>query len=171
MWLGNPVHEPLPSPDAWPDGRLIAWSGSLAVEDPFAEEVRNWMPAGREALETWCDRWVGPLATCRRTLAIRPHARQLLSDLAGVVRFLRRHRGERFGMAIAPLDLMTEEMRADAAEHLGRAFEVLGGVLLPDRDLLIAPASDDRSDAAARSLRFCLDAANAWGLEVVRVDA
>jgi hypothetical protein len=166
LWTGNPAFEALPDISAWPEGRAVVWSGSLAEGDPFAEELRNWMSAGREALESWCDRLVGPLASTGRTLLIRPHARQLLNDVAGVVRFLRRHRGERFGMAIAPIDLLTEEMRDDAAEHLRRSFEVLGPILVPDRDLLIAPAETSCGDAAQRSREACFAAANAHGLEV-----
>ena len=167
LWTGNPVHEPPPPIETWPEGRVVAWSGSLAADDPFAEELRNWMAAGREALEIWCDRLVGPLASTGRTLLIRPHARQLLSDVAGVVRFLRRHRGERFGMAIAPLDLLTEEMRADGEEHLARAFEVLRPMLDPDRDLLISPAVGLDGATVEGVRERCREAAATGGLELL----
>ncbi len=167
LWIGNPVLEPPPPVETWPEGRVVAWSGSLAENDPFSEELRNWMAAGREALEAWCDRFVGPLASAGRTLLIRPHARQLLSDVAGVVRFLRRHRGERFGMAIAPLDLLTEEMRADGEEHLARAFEVLQPMLDPTRDLLISPAPALDDPAAERTRTACREAAATCGLELL----
>lgn len=167
QWTGNPVHESPPPIERWPTGRVVVWSGSLSETAPFAEDLRNWMPAGRDALEAWCDRLVGPLATAGRVMLIRPHARQLLSDVAGIVRFLRRHRGERFGMAVAPLDLLTEEMRPDAAEHLRRTFEVLEPLLDPDRDVLIAPGAAISGEAADRSRERCEHATRHTRFEVV----
>jgi len=43
---------------------------------------------------------------------------------------------------------------------------VLGPILVPDRDLLIAPAETPCGDAAQRSREACFAAANAHGLEV-----
>lgn len=137
-WSGNLLDDAMPAPEAWPAASVVARSGSLARGgDPFAEDPRNWMPSGRRALEEALDRLVGPLASTGRTLLLRPHARQVLSDLAGCADFLRRHRGERFGIALAPADLLVPSMLPQADELLVRAFEVLVPRLDPSRDLLI----------------------------------
>ena len=138
FWDGDLVRDGCPPPEAWPAEAAIAWSGSLAAgPGRFVPEPRNWMGPGRAALESACDRLVDGLARSRRTLLLRPHARQVLSDLTGAVDFLRRHRGERFGLAFAPADLFVASMLNDAAEHLGRGFAVLLPLLRPDRDVLI----------------------------------
>lgn len=149
-WHGNLLAEAMPAVATWPTHRVVARSGSLAEgEDPLAEDPRNWMPAGRRALEEACDRLVGPLADSRRTLLLRPHARQALSDVAGAADFLRRHRGERFGIALAPADLVAPSMLRSAEDLLVRTFEMLVPRLDPDRDVLIlgdllaAPGEDE----------------------------
>jgi len=124
LWQGNPLRDELPHPSDWPCEIAIVRSGSLA-EDPFSDDPRNWMGPGRRALEAWCDRWVGPLRESDRTLLFRPHARQVLSDVAGVVDFLRRHRGERFGIALAPADLLTPSILPACEELLQRALLVV----------------------------------------------
>ena len=137
-WHSNPLRAPWPDPASWPTDTIVARSGSLADgDDPFAEDPRNWMPMGRRALEESLDRLVGPLADTRRTLLIRPHARQLLSNLAGASDFLRRHRGERFGLALAPADLYVMSMLAGAEDLLIRAFEAIVPRLDPARDVLV----------------------------------
>jgi hypothetical protein len=124
LWQGNPLRDELPDPSTWPCEIAIVRSGSLA-EAPFSDDPRNWMGPGRRALEIWCDRWVGPLRESDRTLLFRPHARQVLSDVAGIVDFLRRHRGERFGIALAPADLLTPSILPASEELLRRALFVV----------------------------------------------
>lgn len=137
-WHGHPLREAWPDPADWPTSTIIARSGSLAEgDDPFAEDPRNWMPSGRRSLEESLDGLVGTLATSRRTLLLRPHARQVLSDLAGASDFLRRHRGERFGLALAPADLIAPSMLDRAEDLLVRAFEMLVPRLDPARDVLV----------------------------------
>lgn len=123
-WGGDPVDDPLPPPAAWPAAAAIVRSGSLAAQK-FAEEPRNWMGPGRQRLEACCDGLVGPLAAAGRTVLWRPHARQILSDIAGTIDFLRRHRGERFGLALAPADLFTPGLVGTAAEFLPRLMATL----------------------------------------------
>lgn len=144
-WGGNPLRDPLPPPSSWPAPMAIVRSGSLA-EATFAEEPRNWMGPGRRALEQCCDALVGPLAEAGRTLLWRPHARQVLSDLAGTAEFLRRHRGERFGLALAPADLLTAAMLDAAEELLPRAVAVLA----PHASLLILEDLASEGDGVAR---------------------
>ncbi len=141
-WGGDPFDDPLPPPGEWPAAMAIVRSGSLAA-DKFAEEPRNWMGPGRRRLEEQCDRLVGPLAASERTLLWRPHARQILSDLAGTIDFLRRHRGERFGLALAPADLLTPELVESAAEFLPRVLATLA----PLASILILEDLRRRGDA------------------------
>lgn len=137
-WHGNLLAEPMPGISSWPSRRAIVRSGSLADGgDPFAEDPRHWMPTGRRALEEACDLLVGPLAESGCTLLIRPHVRQVLSDVAGAADFLRRHRGERFGLALAPADLVAASMLPRAEDLLVRTFEMLVPRLDPQRDVLI----------------------------------
>lgn len=137
-WHGHPLRDPWPDPRTWPTSTIISRSGSLTEgDDPFAEDPRNWMPSGRRTLEESLDGLVGTLAASRRTLLLRPHARQILSDLAGASDFLRRHRGERFGLALAPADLIAPTMLDRAEDLLVRAFEMLVPRLDPARDVLV----------------------------------
>lgn len=126
-WEGNLLRDELPPLGSFAAPWIVARSGSLA-EDPFEDEPRNWMGPGRAALEKTCDRLVGALVAHERLLLLRPHARQVLSDVAGTADFLRRHRGERFGLALAPADLLTAEMLPQAEDHLVRIAETLAGV-------------------------------------------
>lgn len=141
-WEGNLLRDALPPPASFASPWIVARSGSLA-EDPFEDEPRNWMGPGRAALEKICDGLVGPLVAHERLLLLRPHARQVLSDVAGTADFLRRHRGERFGLALAPADLLTIDMLPQAEDHLLRIAETLAGlatvVLLEDA----RPCRDD----------------------------
>jgi hypothetical protein len=137
-WHGNLLAQRMPAVESWPSRRAIVRSGSLAEgDDPFVEDPRHWMPVGRRALEEACDRLVGPLAESGGTLLLRPHVRQVLSDVAGAADFLRRHRGERFGLALAPADLITGSMLPRAEDLLVRTFEMLVPRLDPQRDVLI----------------------------------
>lgn len=147
-WHGNLLAEAMPSVSSWPTRRVIARSGSLAEGgDPFAEDLRNWMPTGRRALEEVCDRLVGPLVDSGRSLLLRPHARQVLSDVAGAADFLRRHRGERFGIALAPADLVAPSMLRTAEDLLVRTFEMLVPRLDPERDVLVLEDLSPSPDA------------------------
>lgn len=149
-WHGNALRTGWPDPRTWPVDTIVARSGSIAEgDDPFAEDPSNWMPSGRHALETSLDRLVGPLADSRRTLLLRPHVRQVLSDLAGSADFLRRHRGERFGLALAPADLVAPSMLGRAEDLLVRAFEVLVPRLDPSRDVLVLQDLEPSDDPEA----------------------
>ena len=119
---------------------LIAWSGTLA-DSLFASDMRNWMRPGWDALQRRLDSWRGTLEAAGARLALHPHARHLLSDVAGAMRLLVDRAGQPFDVICAPAALLTAEMLGDGAregtrgriaeardvrEHLLRALSVLG---------------------------------------------
>jgi hypothetical protein len=141
---------------------LIAWSGTLA-DSLFAADMRNWMRPGWDALQQRLDRWRGMLEPTGVRLALHPHARHLLSDVAGSMRILVDRAGQPFDVICAPAALLTAEMLGDGAregtrgriaeardvrEHLLRALSVLG----PRTPLCILQDARVAADAA-RSVR------------------
>ena len=119
---------------------LIAWSGTFA-DSLFAGDMRNWMRPGWDALQRRLDSWRGTLEAEGLRLALHPHARHLLSDVAGSMRLVVDRTGQPFDVICAPASLLTAEMLGDGAregtrgriaeardvrEHLLRALSVLG---------------------------------------------
>ena len=118
-----------------PGERIVAWSGTMS-DELFGDDPRTWMPAGQEAFRQFCDSAAPTLLLRGRRLAFRPHARHVLSDVQSSLTFLRTRAGQPFEILLAPADLLTPALLADAEDHLTRAFEALGprasGVLLQD---------------------------------------
>jgi len=125
-WIeGNPLDPDFLLELELPGSRAILWSGSLG-ESLFADEPRNWMPAGRAALAAFCDGAARPLALAGKLMCFRPHHRHVLSDVQGSLSFLRERQGQPFGIALSPADLLTPDMLKDADDHLARAIGSLG---------------------------------------------
>lgn len=125
-WVeGNPLDPDFLLELELPGPRAILWSGSLG-ESLFADEPRNWMPAGRAALAAFCDSAARPLGLAEKRMCFRPHHRHVLSDVQGSLSFLRERDGQPFGIALAPADLFTPDMLGDADDHLARAIGSLG---------------------------------------------
>ena len=119
---------------------LITWSGTFA-DSLFAADMRNWMRPGWIALQQRLDSWRGMLESAGVRLALHPHARHLLSDVAGAMRLLVDRAGQPFDVICAPAAVLTVDMLGDGAregtrgriaeardvrEHLLRALSVLG---------------------------------------------
>lgn len=108
--------------------RLVAWSGTLSgSDDLFVPFPHNWLKHGREALDAFCDKVTPELKRRHVQLAIRPHARHVLSDPASTLSFLNARLGEPFGLALDPISLLEPTMLPVVEEHLERIFEMLGG--------------------------------------------
>ena len=122
---GNPLDPGFLLELELPGPRAILWSGSLG-ESLFADEPRNWMPAGRAALAAFCDSAARPLGLAGKRMCFRPHHRHVLSDVQGSLSFLRERDGQPFGIALSPADLLTPDMLRDAEDHLARAIGSLG---------------------------------------------
>ena len=111
--------------------RLVTWSGTLAG-DPFGDDPRTWGPAGWSALLAACDRLSDRLREGGATLALRTHARHILSDGPSCQRFLAEvaapsgHR-RGFEVLLDPDSMLTGSMRADTADHISRLLEALCG--------------------------------------------
>ncbi len=119
---------------------LIAWSGTFA-DSLFAADMRNWMRPGWDALQQRLDSWRVTLEAAGLRLALHPHARHLLSDVAGSMRLLVDRAGHPFDVICAPASVLTADMLGDGAregtrgrvaesrdvrEHLLRALSVIG---------------------------------------------
>lgn len=143
---------------------LIAWSGTFA-DSLFAADMRNWMRPGWDALQQRLDAWRGMLEPAGVRLALHPHARHLLSDVAGAMRLLVDRAGQPFDVVCAPAALLTADMLGDGAregargriaeardvrEHLLRALSVLGPrtplCILQDVRAVAGAARTDRGD-------------------------
>ncbi len=125
-WLdGNPLSPGWMAIAEVPAPRLLCWSGSLS-EDPFAVHPPNWMRPGRSALDALVTAAAPALEAEGRALCLRPHARQVLSDAQGCLRFLSDHAGLPVQVALSPADMITADMRADLTDHLDRLFGALG---------------------------------------------
>ncbi len=107
--------------------RIIAWSGTLG-DSLFEPQPMNWMQAGQSAFREALDAAAEPLETNGRTLLVRPHARHVLNDIPGTLRFMREQSGRPFGIAFDPAALLESSMLDRLDEHLTRSFEALGPV-------------------------------------------
>ena len=141
-WVdGNPLQPGWLASLEVPAPRLLCWSGSLA-EDAFSPHPANWMRPGRAALDAFVARSAAAMEARGVALCLRPHARQVLSDAQGCLRFLTDHAGLPVQVALAPADMLTVDMLPELAEHLQRMFTALGPraavVLLED----VRPATE-----------------------------
>jgi hypothetical protein len=125
-WVeGNPL-----SPD-WlalaelPAPRMLCWSGTLAPE-PFGTHPANWLRPGRTALDQFVRAATPALESQGLALCLRPHARHVLSDAQGCLRFLTDHAGLPVQVALSPADMLTADMLSELPEHLSRLFGSLG---------------------------------------------
>ena len=116
---GNPLADDWALDIELPGERIVCWSGTLA-ESLFGDEPRTWMREGHAAFRDFCDAAAPTLLAQRRTLAFRPHARHVLSDVQGCVNFLRERDGQPFDIAVGPADLLTPSMLGDIEDHLRR---------------------------------------------------
>lgn len=125
-WVdGNPLQPGWLAAVEVPAPRLLCWSGSLA-EEPFAVHPPNWMRPGRAALDALVTQAAPALESRGLSLCLRPHARQVLSDAQGCLRFLTDHAGLPLSVAMAPADMLTKDMLGELPEHLNRIFTALG---------------------------------------------
>lgn len=110
--------------------RLAAWSGWLPEDSTpergaFRADLRTWQPAARAKFDDVCD-WLAPTLRQRELmLAIRPHARHVLSDAQGCITFLKKREGQPFELLVEPAAMLTPDMLPDAAEHLERIIDAL----------------------------------------------
>ena len=127
-----------------PAPRLFCFSGSLA-EEPFATHPANWMRPGRAALDAFVTAATPALEAQGRSLCLRPHLRQVLSDAQGCLRFLTDHAGLPVQVAVSPADMIAGDMLRDLPDHLERLFASLGPraalVMLAD----IGPLGEDEA--------------------------
>jgi hypothetical protein len=121
---GNPLSEEWMLDIELPGERIVCWSGTLASE-LFGDEPRTWMGDGHQAFRQFCDSAAPTLLAQRRTLAFRPHARHVLSDVQGCVNLLRERDGQPFEIAVGPVDLLTPGMLGDIEDHLRRIIPIL----------------------------------------------
>ena len=125
-WMeGNPLAPGWLACAEVPAPRLLCWSGSLA-DDPIAVQPGNWMRPGRAALDAFVSRTAPVLERQSRTLCLRPHLRQVLSDAQGCLRFLADHAGVPVQLALSPADMIGPGMLRDLPDHLERLFGALG---------------------------------------------
>lgn len=164
---GNPLADDWLLDLELPSSRVVLWSGTLA-EGLFDDDPRTWMRSGHDAFRRFCDAAAPTLVARGMTLAFRPHARHILSDVQGCLDFLRGREGQPFELALAPADLLTAEMLPAAEDHLIRIYETLGPraalVLLTDRAAAAGesprPVRDGtpHADLVRRLLRTCVPA-------------
>lgn len=146
----NVLVSPVPEPPAAVFERVLCWSGTLAAS-LVESSPHNWTPRGRAAFDAYCDAVREPLTRTGRTILFQPHARHVLSDIPGCVRFVRErvHMGQPFGLALSPATMLTQRLvRNSLDDYLARVFETLGGdasvVVLYDIRPSPAAVPDDR---------------------------
>jgi len=155
VWGGNILEA---SPPTRAGGTVVAWSGWLGERDanagflfPYDPDV--WMGAGWRDL---CARLGEVLPACEREgcrLALRPHARHVVSDVPTVLRLLGAFPSRALGVVLDPAAMLTAPMADDAGEHVGRILAALAGhervwaVLLTGAERpAIAPDAMDHDD-------------------------
>jgi hypothetical protein len=133
--------------DGWslPPGTLcIAWTGSMAgldadlnadfdadLEAPsaasawFEADARTWMPAGRAAFAQALDRAARRTRDLGIRLALRPHARHVLSDHHGLLKFALddRRAHDHVGVLCDLGAMLTRRTRPLAEDHFARALD------------------------------------------------
>jgi hypothetical protein len=121
---GNPLSEEWMLDIELPGDRIVCWSGTLA-DDLFGDDPRTWMREGHDAFRAFFDAAAPTLLARQRTLAFRPHARHVLSDVQGCMNLLRERDGQPFDIAVGPVDLLTPDMVKDIEDHLRRIIPTL----------------------------------------------
>jgi hypothetical protein len=121
---GNPLSEDWALDIELPGDHIVCWSGTLA-DELFGDEPRTWMREGHAAFRAFCDAAAPTLVAQSRTVAFRPHARHVLSDVQGCVNLLREREGQPFEVAVGPVDLLTPSMLGDVEDHLHRIISTL----------------------------------------------
>lgn len=165
--------------DGWslPPGTLcIAWTGSMAGLDAdadadvpsdnsawFEADARTWMPAGRAAFAQALDRAARRTRDLGLRLALRPHARHVLSDHHGLLKFALddRRAHDHVGVLCDLGAMLTRRTRPLAEDHFARALDSaartpnLVGVILSTADeapLPDAPPTDTPAPDAPSTL-------------------
>ncbi len=109
---------------------LVTHSGWLPENAPARDEVypedpRVWMGEGRVRLDEIAP-WLAQEARVRGgRLALRPHARQILSDPHACLAFLDTHDNEPIDIALDPIAMLTPDMLSCAEDHLTRIADAL----------------------------------------------
>lgn len=132
--------------------RIVAWSGTLG-DSLFEPQPMNWMQAGQSAFSQAIDSLTQPLETNGSTLLIRPHARHVLNDIPGTLRFVREHSGQPFGIAFDPAALLEPSMLDRIEEHVTRSFEALGPIAAV---IVIRDVQRDDDDRESGNLTECI---------------
>lgn len=127
---GNPLAADWLADLELPSTRLACWSGTLAYSagedgDLFEAHPPNWMTVGSDALRTFLDGVIDPLANAQRTLTLIPHARHVLNDVQGSINLIRERAGQPIEVALAPTALLTPSMLDALEDHLERSFDTL----------------------------------------------
>lgn len=121
----NPLERPPPVPAEAPGGRIVTASGWLGGGD--GADFRTWSRPGWDALHAMCDAVTPELARAGLTLLLTPRAGHVLGDVQSARTWLGERAGEPVGLLLDPAALLTDAMVADAADHLERAYDALGG--------------------------------------------
>ncbi|MEO1007412.1 MAG: hypothetical protein AAFX79_02490 [Planctomycetota bacterium] len=111
---------------------VVLWSGWLG---PDADAARYRFPAGAP---TWTpDAWAAFEDVLGATLAeasrrgtqilLRPHSRHMASDVPSIQKTLSLFEDPRLGLLLDPAMMLSADMLPDAADHLLRILEALGG--------------------------------------------
>ena len=124
-WIdGNPLSDNFIADVDQVSPRLLMYSGTLS-SSLFGEDPRTWLKPGRAALDAFADRVLPTLQTTKRTICFRLHARHVLSDPQGALRFMLDHAQQPFEIALSPADMITPDMVGTIDDHLRRMFESL----------------------------------------------
>ncbi len=119
---------PLPSTDLPP--YVVTHSGWLPEDAPARDEIypedpRVWMGEGRNRLDEIAP-WLAEEAFVRGArLALRPHARHVLSDPHACLAFLEAHDNKPIDIALDPVAMLTPDMLSCAEDHLTRIADAL----------------------------------------------
>ncbi len=124
-WIdGNPLDENFMADVDQVSPRLLMYSGTLS-STLFGEDPRTWLKPGRAALDAFTERVLPMLQKTKRTICFRPHARHVLSDPQGTLKFLLDHNQQPFEIALSPADMIAPDMIGTIDDHLRRMFESL----------------------------------------------
>jgi hypothetical protein len=150
IWSGRSL---LGSPGS-EDGlrREIVWSGSYAELEGggvFDDDPRTWGPKGWDALR------LRVAAEIQGSVAIRPHAKHVVSDVPGCRRLLDSEWATERGVSLCydPASMMTPAMLPRAEDHFRRMFEALE--LMPPARLAIVVVAGVDAEGAACGLHRC----------------
>ncbi|MCB9846201.1 MAG: hypothetical protein H6811_09475 [Phycisphaeraceae bacterium] len=111
---------------------VAGWSGWLPPETrprqgTFPSGPETWMGEGRARLDDLVE-WLAPsLADAGFRLALRPHARHTLNDVPSCLSFIKRWNDAPIDLILDPAAMLTDDMVADAPDHIARIAKALGG--------------------------------------------